>query len=149
MAGKSDAWEDGLLNLLFRNETFAAVGDGTGLVGSGTPGSLFVSLHTGDPTDSGDQTSNETVYTDYVRVAVARPAGWTQATGGAGVTSPAADIDFIECGATPGAAVTYFGIGTLTSGAGALLYSGLLSPSITMAEGVIPRIKSTSTVTET
>ena len=144
---KSTTWEDGMLNLLFKNTDFTLVGDGGGLRGSATPGSLYVSLHTGDPGEAGDQTTNETAYTDYVREAVVRPGGWGTVTDG--VISPAADIDFIECGVTPGAAVTYFGIGTDLSGAGKLLYSGLLSPSITMAEGVIPRVKDTSTITET
>lgn len=149
MAGKSDTWEDGMLNLLFSNTTFSEVGDGTGMVGSTVPGDLFVSLHTGDPGEAGDQESSETAYTNYVRVAVNRSGGWSTASGGAGVVNPSADIDFAECGATPGAAVTYFGIGSLTSGVGKLLYSGLLNPSITMATGVIPRVKSTSSVTET
>lgn len=146
---KSDTWEDGMLNLLFSNTAFTLVGDAGGLLGSTAPGSLYVSLHTGDPGEAGTQLTNETAYTNYVRVAVSRSGGWTTSSGGAGSVSPAADIDFAECGATPGAAVTYFGIGTDSTGAGKLLYSGLLSPSITMATGVIPRVKATSTVVET
>lgn len=144
---KSDTWEDGMLDLLFNNVTFTEVGDGAGILKSVGDGDLFVSLHTADPTESGDQTTNETSYTNYVRVGVSRTAGWTAAS--SGVVNPAADIDFAECGATPGAAVTHFGIGTLTSAAGKLLYFGTLSPSITMATGVIPRVKSTSSITET
>ena len=149
MAGKSDAWENGLLNLLFNNQAFANVGDASGLQPSSVTGSLYVSLHTADPGDAGDQTTNETAYTDYARVAVGRTtAGWDAAT--TGVTVPAADIDFPECGATPGAAVGWFGIGVSGAlGATALVYSGALNPSITMATGVIPRIKATSTITET
>lgn len=144
---KSDTWEDGMLDLLFSNTDFTLVGDAGGLRGSAAPGSLYVSLHTGDPGDAGTQSTSETAYTNYVRVAVSRSGGFSAASGG--VVSPAADIDFAECGATPGAAVGWFGIGTSSSGAGKLLYSGALSPSITMATGVIPRVKSTSTVTET
>jgi hypothetical protein len=70
----------GLLNLLklvFTNTTWANVGDATGLVGSSVAGSLYVSLHTASPA-AGDQTTSETSYTGYARVAVARSgAGWT------------------------------------------------------------------------
>ena len=143
---KSDTWEDGVLDLLFSNTAFTLVGVAGGLLPSVAPGDLYVSLHTGDPLDAGTQLSNETAYTNYLRVAVSRSGGWTAAS--AGVVSPAADIDFAECGVTPGAALTHFGIGTDSSGAGKLIYSGTLTPNITMAEGVIPRVKSTSTVTE-
>lgn len=51
-----------LLNL-FNNTTWANVGDATGIVGSGTAGSLYLSLHTSDPGESGDQSTNEISYT--------------------------------------------------------------------------------------
>ena len=147
MAGKSAAWENGVLNLLFLNQAFAAVGDASGLQPSAATGSLYVSLHTADPTDAGTQSSNETAYNGYGRIAVSRAAGFTSAT--TGVIVPAADIDFAECTGTPGAAVTYFGIGVSGTGATTLVYAGALSPSVTMATGVIPRVKATSTITET
>lgn len=68
-----------LLKLLFQNTTWANIGDATGLVGSGTAGSFYVSLHTADPS-AGNQTTSETSYTGYTRVAVARSSGgWTVA----------------------------------------------------------------------
>ena len=143
---KSNTWENGLLDLLFSNTDFTGVGDAGGLLGSSADGNLYVSLHTADPGEAGDQTTNETAYTGYARVAVNRTNGWTAASGG--VVSPAADIDFGECTASPGAALTHFGVGTASSAAGKLLYSGTLTPNITMATGVIPRVKSTSTITE-
>jgi hypothetical protein len=50
----------------------------------------------------------------------------------------------------PGAAITHFAITAGIDGAGdeMVLYWGDLTPSITMATGVIPRIKTTSTITE-
>jgi hypothetical protein len=143
---KADSWENGLLLLLFNNTNFANVGDATGLRGSTVAGSLYLSLHTADPGDTGTQTTSETAYTGYARQAVARSgAGFTVT---ANSVSPAANVDFGECTASPGAAITHFGIGTASSAAGVLLYSGTVSPSITMAIGVIPRIKNTSTVVE-
>ena len=51
-----------LLKLLLNNTTWANIGDATGLVGSGTAGSLYLSLHTSSPAESGDQTTNEIAY---------------------------------------------------------------------------------------
>lgn len=143
---KSNAWENGLLLLLFNNSNFATVGDATGLRGSSAAGSLYVSLHTADPGEAGDQTTSETAYTSYSRQAVARSGAGFTVTGNS--VSPAANVDFPECTGSPGAAISHFGIGTASSGAGVLLYSGTLTPNITMASGVIPRVKATSTVTE-
>jgi hypothetical protein len=131
--------------LVFNNTDAGLIGDATGLRGSSTAGSLYVSLHSSDPGEAGDQTTNEVAYTSYARVAVARSgAGWT-VTGNS--VSPAANVDFPECtGST--ATATHFGVGTASSGAGKLLYKGALSPSISISSGVIPRVKSTSTITE-
>lgn len=143
---KGNTFENEFLLHVFNNSDIANVGDATGLRGSSTAGSLYVSLHTADPGEAGDQTTNETAYTGYARVAVARSgAGWT-VTGNS--VSPAANIDFGECTASPGAAITHVAVGTASSGTGKVLYKGTVTPNITMATGVIPRIKTTSTVTE-
>ena len=143
---KTNTCENSLLLLIFNNTDFAGIGDAGGLQNSASAGSLYVSLHTADPTDTGNQTSSETAYTGYARVAVARSgAGWT-VTGNS--VSPTANVDFGECTASPGGAITHFGVGTDSAGAGTLLYKGTLTPNITMAVGVIPRVKTTSTITE-
>lgn len=143
---KSNTWETGLLELLFKNTAFTLVGDAGGLLPSATAGSLYVSLHTADPGEAGDQTTSEAAYTGYARVAVARSgAGWV-VTGNS--VSPASNVDFGECTASAGSPITHVGIGVSSSGAGKLLYKGALTPNITMAVGVIPRVKTTSTITE-
>jgi hypothetical protein len=132
---KSNAWENGLLLLLFNNTDFANVGDAAGLQNSAAAGSLYVSLHTSDPGEAGSQTTNETAYTNYARVAVARSgAGWT-VSGNA--VSNAAAVLFATCGVT-GATLTHFGIGTDSSGAGTLLYKGALTASLAVSAGVAP-----------
>ena len=144
--GKSNNFENGLTLLVFNNTNCALIGDATGLRGSSTAGSLYVSLHTADPGEAGDQTTNETAYTGYARVAVARSgAGWVVT---ANSVSPAAAVDFGECTASPGSAITYFGVGTASSGAGLLLYSGAISPTITPAAGVIPRLTTATVCSE-
>ena len=143
---KSNAWENALLLLVFNNTNAANIGDATGLRGSTTAGSLYVSLHTADPGEAGDQTTSEAAYTGYARIAGARSSAfWTVTTNS---VSPVANIDFGECTASAGSPITHFGVGTASSGAGVLLMSGTVTPNITMAVGVIPRIKTTSTLTE-
>lgn len=134
----SNATENSLLLLIFNNTNFANVGDATGLRGSTTAGSLYVGLHTADPGEAGDQTTSETAYTNYARVAVARSSGgWTVSGTAPTQAANAAAIDFPQCGAT-GATITYFGIGTASSGAGVLLFSGALSASLAVSNGVTP-----------
>jgi hypothetical protein len=133
---KSNTWENELLLLVFNNTTAALIGDATGIVGSGVAGSLYVSLHTGDPGEAGTQATNECAYTSYARVAVARSgAGWTVA--GNAVTN-AALVQFPQC--TGGSeTATYFAIGTASSGAVKYLYSGALSASLAISSGIQPQ----------
>lgn len=142
---KSNNWEDGLLNLLANNTPYTLVGDAAGLLGSTADGSLYVSLHSADPTEGGDQTSSEAAYTSYARVAVARDGtGWTVS---AGALTPQAAITF-PAGTGGGETVTHFGLGTDASGAGKLLYSGTVTPNIVTGNGVTPQLTTASSVTE-
>lgn len=143
---KGNTFENELLLLIFNNTNIANIGDATGLRGSTTVGSLYLSLHTADPGEAGDQTTSETSYTGYGRVALNRTSGVFSVSGNA--VSLVTNADF---GAVTGGSgtITHFAIGTAASGAGKILYKGALSPTITIANGVIPRITSgTSIVTE-
>lgn len=132
---KANSLETGLLDLIFLNSNIANIGDATGLRGSSTAGSLYVSLHTSDPGEAGNQTTNETAYTNYARVAVARSgSGWSRS---GSTTSNVAAITFPTGGVT-GATVTHFGVGTASSGAGVLLYKGSLTSSLVVGSGVTP-----------
>lgn len=129
---KSNSWENALLLLLFNNTNAANIGDATGLRGSTTVGSLYVSLHTTDPGEAGDQTTNEISYTGYARVAVARSAaGFTIAANQASLFAAVQFGQRTDVGSTE---ALYFGIGTALSGAGVLLYSGpLVGTNTTLA----------------
>lgn len=120
---KGNSHENSYLLLLFNNTNFANVGDATGLRGSTAAGSLYFGLHTADPGEAGDQTTSEATYTSYARVAVARSgAGFTVT---ANSVSPAAAVTFPA--ATGGSnTITHFGLGTAASGAGVLLYKGVI-----------------------
>lgn len=142
---KSNTWENELLAHLFANAAVTGVGDAGGLLPSATAGSLYLSLHTADPGEAGDQTTNEVAYTSYARVAVARNGtAWT-VTGNA--VALAANTQFPPGTGGSGTA-THFGIGTAASGAGKLLYKGALSPSIVCGDGVTPQINAGTVVTE-
>lgn len=133
---KSNAAETAFLTLLFNNTDWANIGDAAGLQNSAAAGSFYVSLHTADPGEAGTQATNETAYTNYARVAVARSAGgWT--ISGNNCSNTAAVV-FPQCGAT-GATITHFGIGTDSSGAGNLLFSGALAASRILSDGITPQ----------
>jgi hypothetical protein len=138
---KGNTFENDVLKLIFNATAIAdlAMDDSTSPATT-----LTVALHTADPGEAGDQTTSETAYTGYARVAVARTTGgWTVTNNS---VSPVANIDFGECTASPGAAITHFSVGTGTGNK--LLYKGTVTPNITMAVGVIPRLKTTSTISE-
>src|SRR6185295_3461265 len=129
----TNAFENKILSLYFENANAADIGDVTGLRGSTTAGSVFISLHTADPGETGDQTTNETAYTNYARQAVARStAGWTVATGNA---DNDAAITFPACGVT-GSTITHVGIGSATSGAGSRDLNG--TASLVVSNGITP-----------
>lgn len=143
---KSNASENALLQLLFNNVDFATVGDAGGLQNSASAGSFYISLHTADPGEAGDQTTSEATYGSYTRIAVARTVGGWTVTGATVVN--AAQITFPE--STSGTnTITYVGIGTESSGAGVLMYSGALTSSRTVEVGGTPFFAATAlTVTE-
>lgn len=134
----SDSAETNIWKLIFQNVTWAGVGDATGLVGSTVAGNLYLAFHTADPGDSGSQTTNETSYTNYARVAVVRSAvGWTvsgtaptQVVNAGAVTAP-------QCGAT-GATLTHFSIGKSSSGAGEIIVSAPLTAPIAVSNLIAP-----------
>lgn len=135
---KTNTWEEELLEHVFQNANVALVGDATGLRGSTVAGVLYVSLHTADPGETGSQTTNETTYGDYARVAVARSgAGWTVTGTAPTRVENAAATTFPECSSgTP--TLTHFGVGTDASGAGKLLYKGPLATPLAVAVGIAP-----------
>ncbi len=140
--GKSASFDNSFLKLVFNAVGIANLADNTA---TSPLTSLYVSLHTADPTSSGNQSSSEATYTGYARVAVARStAGWT-VTGNS--VSPAATISFPACtGGTN--TITNLGIGTAATGTGVLLYSGTVSPNISVASGVTPQLTTATTATE-
>jgi len=144
---KTNSFENKLLLLIFNNTDIAFVGDAAGLQNSVAPGNFYISLHTANPDEGGDQDTSEISYTNYARVAVARSgAGWTVSGNS---VSPAANIDFAESGGGAGGTVTHFGIGTKSTTNGELLlYWGTVTPNIVVSSGVTPRLTTATAITE-
>lgn len=139
---KSDSFENSLLKLIFNATAIANLADNAG---TSPLTNLYVSLHTADPGETGNQSTSETSYTSYARVAVARTTGgWTVT---ANSVSPVANIDFPAATGGTGT-ITHFGVGTASSGTGVLYYSGTVTPNITVSSGVTPRLTTASTITE-
>lgn len=130
---KGNTFENDFMKLIFNATAIANIADDAA---SSPLVNLYVSLHTGDPGEAGDQTTSEATYTSYARVAVARTSGgWTVA---ANTATNAALIQFPQC--TGGSnTLTYVGVGTDVSGAGKLLYSGALSASLAVSSGIQPQ----------
>lgn len=133
---KGNTFENELLLLIFNNDALPLIGDASGLQPSASDGSLYVSLHTGDPGEGGNQTTSEAAYTSYARVAVARSgSGWT-VSGNA--VSNAALVQFPQC--TGGSeTLTHFAVGTASTSTGKVLYKGALSSSLAVSSGIQPQ----------
>jgi hypothetical protein len=132
----TNAAEAALLDLLFLNVDWANIGDAAGLQNSATAGSFYISLHSADPGEAGNQSTNEISYTGYARVAVNRTAGgWTRTVS---TIANTALVQFGQCTAGT-ATATHFGIGTDSTGAGNLLLKGALNASLSISNGIQPQ----------
>ena len=137
---KSNAMENDVLKLIFNATAWADLAEND----SSSPAStLTVALHTADPGEAGTQSTNECAYGSYARQTVARTSGgWTVTNNS---VSPVASIDFPQ--ASSGTeTVTHFSVGTGVSNY--MLYSGTVTPNISVSTGVTPRLTTASTITE-
>jgi len=131
---KSTATCNSILALIFNATAWADIAENDA---TSPLANLYLSLHTADPGVGNNQTTNETAYTNYVRIAVARTTGGWDAPA-SGATANAALAQFAQCGVT-GATLTHVAIGTASSGAGTVLYAGALSSSLAVANGIQPQ----------
>lgn len=132
---KSNIFETDLLELIFNGTAIADLAENDS---SAPATNLYVSAHTADPGEAGDQTTNEATFGSYARVPVARTAGGWAVSGD--TVSNVADIEFPE--ATSGSeTITHISVGTSASGPGYLLYKGALTASKLIETGDTLRIK--------
>ena len=128
----TNAVETAILNLIFAAQAWANMADNAA---SSPYTTYYVSLHTGDPGDTGNQSTSEAAYTGYARVSIDRNGtDWTVSGNSA---SNASTLSFAK--ATAGTeTITHVGLGTASSGTGALLLSNPLSSSLAISPGVTP-----------
>lgn len=130
---KGNTFENDLLALIFNATAIGNIADNAA---SSPLSNLYVSLHTGDPGEAGNQTTSECAYTSYARVAVSRNSGGWTVSGNA--VSNAALVQFPQC--TGGSeSVTHFAVGTASSGTGKVLYKGALGSSLAVSSGIQPQ----------
>ena len=129
-------------NVVLRNLFIKTTATGSVIAAATGTASWYAALYSASPTDTA--TGTEMSYGPYARVAVARTAtGWT-VTGNS--VSPAANIDFPACtGGTTGVA-THFALLTAATG-GTMYFWGTVTPNISVAVGVTPRLTTSSTIT--
>ena len=131
---KGNTTENDLMKFMFNNTAMPSYGS-----------NLYLSLHTSDPGEAGDQTSNESDYTNYARVAVSRDAGGFTVTNN--LSQNAALVQFPQCGGNP-QTITHIAIGTAASGAGQILYSGILNAPLAVANLIQPQIPANALQTQ-
>ncbi len=141
MSDASDAFENALALLFFRGTAWANVADNAA---SSPFTNWYLSLHTASPADAGSQTTSESAYTSYARVAVARTSGGFAVTGGA--VTLVANADF-PAGTGGSGTATHFGLGSASSGAGILEIYGTVTPNIVTGNGVTPRLTTATSIT--
>lgn len=96
----------------------------------------YIALHTANPGVAGTQTTSEATYTSYARVAVTASTGFSAAASAS--TANTGLIQFPQCtGGTN--TITYVSIGTASSGAGQIIYSGALTSSLAVANLIQPQ----------
>lgn len=126
----------------FENQVAALLFNGTAIpnladnASSSPVTSYWISLHTADPGEAGNQETSETEYTGYARLEATRDSsGWTVSGNAASNTS---QLTFGQCTASPGDNITHVGIGLSETGTGTLLGSLALTNEISMAVGATP-----------
>ena len=137
-----------ILDLILRAVAIATLAQNNGT----SPATLlYFSLHTADPGTAGSQLTNEMSYTGYARASINRSTSATNfGAASGGVAALSGNVDFVISSGGTGGTVTHVGLGTGSTGAGKMLYTGSASPTIVVASGTIPRINgTTTTITET
>ena len=136
---KSNTFETEFLLLVCNNTNIADIGDATGLRGSTTVGSLFFALHTADPGEAGNQSTNEATYGGYARVGVARTAG-NLAVSGNQVSNVNEIVFPLGTSGAPAANITHASIGVASAGATKILFRAALSAALVSGLNVQPKL---------
>ena len=142
---KGNTYEDDILKLLLNATPIANVADNAA---SSPLTNLYVALHTADPGEGGNQSTNEISYTSYARVAVTRNNGTPGWTISGGVANPVATIGFPQATGGSSPVATHLSIGSASTGTGKIFYKGTITNPITCSPGTTPQLTTAGTITE-
>lgn len=106
---------------------------------------ISLALHTADPGETGTQSTSEAAYTSYARVDVARTSGGFTISGTAPTQAALVAAATFPAGTGGSGTATFFSAGKTGGGATAILFSGAISPTIVMGNGITPQL-TTSTI---
>jgi hypothetical protein len=139
---KSNTFENDILKAIFWGTAIANLLDNAA---SSPLTSLYIAFHTADPGEAGSQTTSECAYPNYARVAVLRSASGFAISNNI-VTLVARAIAPQASGGTETA--THWSVGVASSGTSKILYSGTITPNISISNGVSPFLETTTSITE-
>jgi hypothetical protein len=136
MGAKSTVMAAEWLDHYFLNSAMAGIGDAGGLLPSAVAGSIYISAHTADPGDGGDQNTNEASFTGYARVTKTRSGTDWERTGGS--TQVVHNKTTIAFPTNTGTAevITHICYGDDVSGAGKIRYILELASTIVVVNGM-------------
>ncbi len=144
---KTIPFANNVLRAIFHNEEIPGL-----TLPAASAGNIYVQLHTANPVTDGvaefGQATNECNYTGYNRVAVERSSvGWTIIDN---VLTPTLDIEFPECTDAVGISqtATHMSFGTSATGVGFMMHHAELPTPILIEEGIVPRLRKSSSLTE-
>lgn len=136
----SNTTETAILKLTFQAVAWSNYADNAA---TSPQTNVDVALHTADPGETGTMSTSETTYTSYARVSVARTTGgWTESSG---TVNPVANITF-PAGTGGSGTVTNFSTGKTGGGTAAILWSGTVTPNITVGSGVTPSLTTSTAI---
>lgn len=136
--------ETAILALVFNATAWANYADNAA---SSPQTNISVALHSADPGTGGSQSTSEVAYTSYARATVARTTGgWTVSGTGPASCSPVSNITF-PAGTGGSGTATNFSTGKTGGGASAILWSGTVTPNISVGSGVTPVLTTATTIT--
>lgn len=149
MAGKTAVYQYGALRAYF-----SALTTHTSHFSTAGTTAIWVSLHTGDPTDAAS-TASEGGYAAYTRVQTDRstvgtsPYGWAVTSGTVATVAPIGNLDFPQVATTSTGTFTHFATWPASDATSSrATYVGTLSPSINFSQNTTPRITTASSITE-
>lgn len=134
------ATNDSILKLLFQAAAWSTIADNA----ASTPSTnIYLSGHTASPGVAGTQTTSESAYTSYARVAVARTSGgWDESASSATLHS----LTSFPAGTGGSGTMTHFGFGLSSSGTGTLNGSGTVTTNVVTGNGVTPQLTTATSV---